>query len=95
MKMCFVQHEPFVGPGYYMTWAHQRKYDTQIVDCHRETPAPDLEQHFDMLVVLGARRTLIRPLLSVRILMRQRNVRLSRRLLQVVEWLWVFVWVLS
>lgn len=52
MKICFVQHEPFVGPGYYMTWAHQRKYDTQIVDCHRETPAPDLEQQFDMLVVL-------------------------------------------
>ncbi|MBD7894389.1 GMP synthase [Limosilactobacillus sp. Sa3CUN2] len=53
MRICFIQHEPYVGPGYYLTWARDHQYDVQIINCHVEKPTPQLVQKADMLVVLG------------------------------------------
>jgi GMP synthase (glutamine-hydrolysing) len=53
MRICFIQHEPYVGPGYYLTWARNHQYDVQIVNCHMEKPTPQLAHNADMLVILG------------------------------------------
>lgn len=56
MKICFIQHEPYVTPGYYLTWAQQHQYQYQIIDCHQEQPAVELATRYDMLVILGGQQ---------------------------------------
>ena len=53
MKVCFIQHEPYVSLGYFRTWIQKHHYDMQVVDCHDEKPTPALATNADMLVVLG------------------------------------------
>ncbi|MBB1079758.1 hypothetical protein H5S09_07490 [Limosilactobacillus sp. STM2_1] len=53
MKICFIQHEPYVSLGYFRTWVKDHHYDLQIVDCHTQKPSPQLANDADMLVVLG------------------------------------------
>lgn len=53
MKVCFIQHEPYVSLGYFRTWIQEHHYDLQLIDCHDEKPTPQLAEKADMLVVLG------------------------------------------
>ncbi|MBA2913658.1 hypothetical protein [Limosilactobacillus frumenti] len=53
MKICFIQHEPYVAPGYFLEWAQMHHYQTEIIDCHHQKPTGNLAQTADMLVVLG------------------------------------------
>ena len=53
MNICFIQHEPYVAPGYYLTWAQSHHDMVQIVDCHQTKPTPELANTADMLVILG------------------------------------------
>lgn len=53
MNNCFIQHEPYVAPGYYLTWTQSHHHMVQIVDCHQTKPTPELANTADMLVILG------------------------------------------
>ncbi len=53
MKILFVQHVSFEGPGYITEWSKQKSHDTSFINPDSEDPFPGEIDNFDMLVVLG------------------------------------------
>lgn len=52
MKVHFVQHEPFEGPGTILEWALERGHRISSTMIYKGEPLPDCTS-FDMLVIMG------------------------------------------
>lgn len=52
MKVHFIQQDPWVMPGEYLSWAERHGYETGFTKCFLHEPVPETVDA-DMLVVLG------------------------------------------
>ena len=52
MKIVWLQHESFEGPGYILEWARKHGHEITGVMAYERQPLPSLDS-FDLLVVMG------------------------------------------
>ncbi len=52
MKIRFIQHNDWIGPGEYLAWAERHNFETAFTRCWRNEKVPT-EPDSDLLVILG------------------------------------------
>lgn len=53
MRIHFIEHECYEGPGYFSVWAHQHNYKVSFTRVYLHEELPFNDNAFDLLVVLG------------------------------------------